>query len=96
MDILIRPIVTEKMTKLSEKFNRNGFIVNKNADKLQIKNAVEKMYDVKVIAVNTMIYGGKVKSRYTKKGLQVGRTNSYKKAIVTLAEGNVIDFYSNI
>ena len=96
MDVLIRPIVTEKMTKLNDKFNRNGFIVNKKADKLQIKAAIEKMYDVKVVSVNTMNYQGKLKSRYTKKGLQVGRTNSYKKAIVTLAQGNVIDFYSNI
>ena len=96
MDILIRPIVTEKMTKLSEKLNRNGFIVDKRADKLQIKKAVEEMYDVKVIAVNTMNYKGKVKSRYTKRGLQVGKTNSYKKAIVTLEKGHVIDFYNNI
>ncbi|MDR2836741.1 MAG: 50S ribosomal protein L23 [Bacteroidales bacterium] len=96
MDVLIRPIVTEKMNRLNEKFNRNGFIVNKRADKLQIKEAVEKMYDVKVVAVNTMNYSGKLKSRYTKKGLQVGRTASYKKAIVTLAKGQVIDFYGNI
>lgn len=96
MDILIRPIVTEKITKLSEKFNRYGFIVNKRADKLQIKSAVEKMYDVTVDSVNTMRYGGKTKSRYTKTGFQKGKTNSYKKAIVTLAQGEVIDFYSNI
>lgn len=96
MDVLIRPIVTEKMNAISEKLHKNGFIVNKHATKQQIKIAVEKMYDVKVIAVNTMIYGGKLKSRYTKKGLQVGRTSSFKKAIVTLEKGQVIDFYSNI
>lgn len=96
MDVLIRPIVTEKMTKLGETFNRYGFIVNKRADKLQIKKAVEKMYDVKVDAVNTMRYAGKTKTRFTKTGVQRGKTNSYKKAIVTLEKGEVIDFYSNI
>jgi large subunit ribosomal protein L23 len=96
MDILIRPIVTEKMTKLGEAYNRYGFIVNKRADKLQIKNAIEKMYEVTVDSVNTMRYSGKTRSRYTKTGIQKGKTASYKKAIVTLAKGEVIDFYSNI
>ncbi|MDL2262322.1 50S ribosomal protein L23 [Bacteroidales bacterium OttesenSCG-928-I21] len=96
MDILIRPIVTEKMTKLSEKYNRYGFIVNKRANKLQIKNAIEKMYDVAVDSVNTMRYSGKSKVRYTKTSVQRGKTAAYKKAIVTLANGEVIDFYSNI
>lgn len=76
--------------------NRYGFIVDRRANKIEIKNAVEKFYDVKVLDVNTMNYAGKVKSRYTKAGFLTGRTNAYKKAIVTLAEGNTIDFYSNI
>ncbi|HPX75351.1 MAG TPA: 50S ribosomal protein L23 [Bacteroidales bacterium] len=96
MNILIRPIVTEKMTKQGETLNRYGFIVDKRAEKLQIKKAVEKMYDVKVEAVNTMRYAGKLKVRYTKKGVQRGKTNAFKKAIITLAQGEVIDFYSNI
>ena len=96
MEVLFRPILTEKMTKLGEKLNRYGFIVDKRADKLQIKEAVEKMYDVKVDSVNTMRYSGKLKVRYTKSGVQRGRSNSYKKAVITLVEGNVIDFYSSI
>jgi len=96
MKIIIKPIVTEKMTELGEKLNRFGFVVDKRANKLQIKDAVEEMYSVTVTSVNTMVYGGKVKSRYTKSGVITGRTNSYKKAIVTLAEGENIDFYSNI
>ena len=96
MKIIIKPIVTEKMTELGEKLNRFGFVVDKRANKLQIKDAVEEMYSVTVTSVNTMVYGGKTKSRYTKSGVITGRTNSYKKAIVTLAEGENIDFYSNI
>ncbi len=96
MKVIIKPIVTEKMTELGEKLNRYGFVVDKRANKLQIKDAVEDLYDVTVTDVNTMVYGGKTKSRYTKSGVIVGRTNSYKKAIVTLAEGENIDFYSNI
>ena len=84
------------MTKQGETLNRYGFIVDKRAEKLQIKNAVEKMYEVKVIAVNTMRYAGKSKTRYTKTGVQRGKTNAFKKAIITLAQGEVIDFYSNI
>ncbi|WP_066632597.1 50S ribosomal protein L23 [Labilibacter marinus] len=96
MQILIKPIVTEKLNEVSEKLNSFGFVVNKNANKLQIKKAVEEMYNVTVDRVNTMNYAGKVKSRYTKSGVQVGKTAAYKKAIVTLAEGEKIDFYSNI
>ena len=96
MNILIKPIVTEKMTAQSDRFNRYGFVVDKKATKLQIKNAVESLYGVSVDTVNTMIYAGKKKSRYTKSGVIAGRTNSYKKAIVTLADGDSIDFYSNI
>ena len=96
MEILIKPIVTEKMTDLGTDLNRYGFVVHKNANKIQIKQAVEKMYGVSVESVNTMLYGGKAKSRYTKSGIITGKTKSFKKAIVTLAEGETIDFYSNI
>ena len=96
MDILKKPIITEKMTSQGEKLNRYGFVVDKRANKIQIKKAVEEMYDVKVDAVNTLIYGGKVKSRYTKTGIITGKSNSFKKAVVTLADGENIDFYSNI
>ncbi|HPS96331.1 MAG TPA: 50S ribosomal protein L23 [Bacteroidales bacterium] len=96
MSILLKPIVTEKMTSQGDKFNRYGFLVARNANKLQIKKAVEDMYSVTVDSVNTMRYGGKIKARNTKSGLLLGRTNAVKKAVVTLAEGNKIDFYSNI
>lgn len=84
------------MTDLGEKLNRYGFIVDKKANKIQIKKAVEDFYGVDVLAVNTINYSGKEKSRYTKGGVIGGRTSAYKKAIVTLAEGETIDFYSNI
>jgi len=96
MDILIKPLVTEKMTAQSEKLNRFGFIVNRRARRDQIKIAIEQLYGVNVEAVNTMIYGSKTKSRYTKSGVQKGKTSAFKKAIITLAEGQTIDFYSNI
>jgi large subunit ribosomal protein L23 len=96
MDILIKPLVTEKMTAQTEKLNRYGFIVNRRARRDQIKIAVEKLYGVKVEAVNTLVYGPKAKTRFTKSGVQKGKTNAFKKAIITLAEGETIDFYSNI
>ena len=96
MDILLKPVITEKMTNQSETMNRYGFVVSKSANKIQIKSAIEKLYDVSVESVRTMNYAGKMKSRGTKTGIITGRTNKYKKAIVTLAEGDVIDFYSNI
>ena len=96
MSILIKPVITEKMTDESEKFNRFGFIVDRRANKLEIKDAVEKMYGVSVEKVRTMVYPGKAKSRNTKGGVISGRTNSYKKAIVDVAEGESIDFYGNI
>jgi large subunit ribosomal protein L23 len=96
MDIIIKPIVTEKMTGITEKLNRFGFIVRKDANKIEIKKAVEKLYGVTVIDVNTIRYAGKAKSRYTKTGLISGRTDAYKKAIVSLKSGETIDFYSNI
>ena len=96
MQILVKPIVTEKLNDISEKLNQFGFVVNKNANKLQIKKAVQEMYNVTVERVNTINYAGKVKSRSTKSGVQVGKTAAFKKAIVTLVEGEKIDFYSNI
>lgn len=96
MNILLKPIVTEKMTKDGDKFNRYGFVVDRSANKIQIRKAVEELYGVTVESVNTIRYGGKVKSRNTKSGLLVGKTAALKKAVVTLAEGNKIDFYSNI
>ncbi|HEY6906755.1 MAG TPA: 50S ribosomal protein L23 [Ignavibacteriaceae bacterium] len=96
MNILLKPIVTEKMTSQGDKFNRYGFIVAKNANKIEIKKAVEDLYGVTVESVNTLRYGGKVKTRYTKSGVMTGKSAATKKAVVTLAEGNTIDFYSNI
>ena len=96
MDILIRPIVTEKMERLTSKVNQYGFIVDKKANKLQIRKAIENLYGVTVDSVNTIRYEKKKKTRYTKAGFLVGRTNSFKKAIVTLKNGEKIDFYSNI
>ncbi|MCJ7447435.1 MAG: 50S ribosomal protein L23 [Bacteroidales bacterium] len=96
MNILLKPIVTEKMTHQGDKFNRFGFLVAKNANKLQIKKAVEELYGVTVVSVNTMRYGGKIKTRNTKSGLLTGKAAATKKAVITLAEGNKIDFYSNI
>lgn len=93
---IIKPLVTEKMNKLSEKENKFGFIVRPDADKESIKKEVEALYSVTVVAVNTIRYSGKTKSRYTKGGLIRGRKNAYKKAIVTLKDGDTIDFYSNI
>lgn len=96
MGIIIKPIVTEKMTKLGEKLNRYGFKVEKNANKIEIKQAVEALYNVTVVDVNTMIVAPKKKSRFTKSGVISGQASAYKKAIVTLKEGEQIDFYSNI
>ena len=96
MSVIVKPIVTEKMTQLGESLNRFAFVVDKNADKLAVKKAVEALYDVTVVAVNTMNYSGKSKVRYTKSGVQSGKTAAFKKAVVTLKEGDTIDFYSNI
>ena len=96
MAILVKPVVSEKMTDQSEKLNRYGFVVNPAANKIEIKKAIEKAYGVSVEAVNTMNYGGKSKTRNTKAGLIKGKTNKFKKAIITVADGDVIDFYSNI
>ncbi len=96
MTVIIKPIITEKMTHLGEKLNRYGFVVERRSNKLQIMQAIKDLYGVEVTSVNTMIFSGKNKSRFTKSGVISGRTNTYKKAIVTLAKGETIDFYSNI
>jgi large subunit ribosomal protein L23 len=96
MEIIIKPVITEKMTGQGEKQNRFGFIVHKEANKVQIKNAVEKLYSVTVKAVNTQNYVGKVKTRNTTQGTAIGRVKKSKKAIVTLKDGDTIDFYASI
>ena len=96
MNIIIKPSITEKMTQMGEQLNRYGFVVDRRANKIQIKKAIKDLYDVDVVDVNTMVYSGKNKSRFTKGGVITGRTSTYKKAIITVAEGETIDFYSNI
>ncbi len=95
-EILIRPLISEKMNNLNQKLNKVGFIVSKDANKIQIKTSVEKMYGVTVVSVGTAVVPGKAKSRYTKKGMSRGMKQSYKKAYVTLAKGETIDFYANV
>jgi large subunit ribosomal protein L23 len=96
MSVILKPIITEKMTRQGEKLNRYGFVVRHTANKLQIKKEVETLYGVEVTDVNTLNYSGKRKTRYTRSGYVSGRTRALKKAVVTLAEGQTIDFYSNI
>lgn len=95
-DILLRPIVSEKMTAQGEKMGRYGFVVDRNSNKIQIKRAVEKEYSVTVTAVRTMIVRGKNKTRYTKTNILRGSTSSFKKAVVTLKAGDTIDLYSSL
>lgn len=94
MDVLIKPVNTEKGTLL-EKYNQYVFIVNDRANKVQVKKAVEQIYSVKVLSVNTVRYAGKKKERYTKGGLVKGKKRSFKKAYVTLADGDKIDIFNN-
>lgn len=96
MEISIKPIVTEKATALTEKGGRYTFRVSPEANREQIAQMITKLYGVKVVSVNTMVCRGRDKSRYTKSGLLKGKTSKYKKAVVTLAEGETIDYYSNI
>ena len=96
MEVLVKPLITEKMTDLGTKLGQYGFVVNRGANKVEVKQAVESMYGVTVKSVNTMVIPGKKRSRNTKSKFIVGRTSAVKKAIVTLAEGETIDFYSNI
>jgi large subunit ribosomal protein L23 len=95
-EILLKPILTEKLTAQEEPLRRYGFLVERSANKVQIKKAVEEMYGITVEDVNTMRYAGKKKSRTTKAGRIPGRENHFKKAMVTLRKGEKIDFYSSI
>jgi large subunit ribosomal protein L23 len=95
MDILKKPLITEKISGMNER-GIYGFIVEKKASKPEIKKAVEKMYDVKVVEIRTMRYAGKPKTRYTKTKIVSGFSNAFKKAIVQVAEGDIIDFYGEI
>lgn len=95
MSIIIKPIISEKATYLTDLRGQYSFLVDAKANKIQIKKAVEEAYGVKVAEVRTMIYAPKVSSRYTKKGLQVGKTNKLKKAVVELQSGEVLDVFAN-
>jgi len=96
-DIILKPILTEKMADLGERLNRYAFEVDSNANKIEIKNAIENAYGVNVKAVNTMRHGGgKRKMKYTNRGVSFQRNKLIKKAIVTLEEGDTIDLYENI
>ena len=95
-DVLIRPVLSEKVNKLTEKFNRYTFIVNRKANKLEIKKAVEEFYGIQVQEVNTLVMPSKAKSRNTKAGVVSGRKPAKKKAIVSVAKGETIDLYGNV
>ena len=94
--ILKKPLITEKMTEQGEDLNKYAFLVDRKANKIEIRNAIEEMYGVTVDSVNTMNYLGKQRMRYTQAGIIRGKEKDYKKAVVTLVEGDTIDFYSNI
>tara|TARA_Y100001968_G_C19388432_1_gene734181 strand:- start:35 stop:325 length:291 start_codon:yes stop_codon:yes gene_type:complete len=96
MNVIIKPIVTEKASQQTDAMNRYAFMVSKSANKIDIKKMVEETYSVKVKSIRTMNYYGKTKSRFTKGGMIVGKRNSFKKAIIDLVDGNSIDFYSNV
>jgi len=96
MSIIIKPIITQEITEEGEVLNRFGFVVDKKANKVQIKKAVEAAYGISVVTVNTMNYRADRTTKYTKSGLISGKTNAYKKAIVQVKEGETIDFYNNI
>ncbi|ASK31645.1 50S ribosomal protein L23 [Chryseobacterium sp. T16E-39] len=94
MSVIIKPVISEKANYLTDLRGAYSFLVQTKANKIQIKKAVEATYGVKVADVRTMIYAPKVSSKHTKKGLQVGKTNKLKKAVITLAEGEVIDIFA--
>lgn len=95
-NIIVKPVVTEKATKMSDKLGKYTFIVNRKANKIEIRKAVEELYGVTVEAVNTCVRPGKRKYRYTRKGVIAGQTSATKRAIVTLSKGDAIDFYGNV
>ena len=94
--ILIKPLITEKSELLTNRRNQYTFIVNKSANKIEVKKAIEEMYNVPVESVNTMVMPGKAKNRTTRAGLIKGNVSPYKKAVVTLPEGEEIDFFGDI
>lgn len=96
MSILIKPIITEKATEQSELQNQFSFVVDRNANKIEIKKAVEAAYNVSVTKVRTINVRPDRKSRFTKTGVITGKTSAYKKALVQVAEGETIDLYSNL
>jgi len=95
-DVIIKPILSEKANKQSEKMRRYSFYVDRKANKLEIKRAVELFYGVQVQEVNTMVMPSKLKARFTKSGFLVGRKPARKKAVVTIAEGDTLDLYGNL
>ncbi len=95
-NILVKPLVTEKMTGLMESENKYGFIVNHNSNKIEIAKAIEKRFEVEVLAVNTMRYKGKTKTQATKKGRFSGKTPQFKKAIITIKEGQTLDLFDEV
>jgi large subunit ribosomal protein L23 len=95
-NILIKPLITEKAEKISEKGNRYSFVVDKKANKLEIKKAVEEMYKVSITDVNTLVMPAKIKSRSSRSGVIQGRKSSFKKAIVTVVKGEEIDFFGDL
>ncbi len=94
--ILVRPLITEKSEMLSDNKNQYSFVVHSKANKLEIKAAVQKMYDVKVASVNTLIMPAKARNRMTRSGVLQGKKSSYKKAIITLKDGETIDLYGEM
>ena len=95
-EILIKPIISEKSELLSEGLSQYSFVVNKKSNKVEIGKAVESLYSVNVVSVNTLIMPGKNKTRNTRTGVRKGRINTYKKAIITLAEGESIDYFGDV
>jgi large subunit ribosomal protein L23 len=95
-NILIKPLVTEKMTELMERENKYGFIVDYNTNKIEIAKAIEKKFEVNVVAVNTIRYKGKTKTQFTKKGRFTGKTPRFKKAIITIQEGQTLDLFEEV
>jgi large subunit ribosomal protein L23 len=95
-NVLIKPIISEKAEALSEKLQQYTFMVDRKANKIEIRKAVEKMYSVSVESVNTLVIPGKTKKRFTRAGVQTGKVSTYKKAIITLGAGETIDFFGDI
>jgi len=95
-NILVKPLITEKMTEATERENKYGFIVDFRANKIEIANAIKNKFEVDVVAVNTIRYKGKMKTQFTRRGRFSGKTPQYKKAIITLKEGQTIDLFEEV